>query len=64
MFFSTFTSLLLQIVHEQRIKVDRRKVQLREGTARNQAGDAFAGVREQNVRAVRAQAVRQGLSQP
>lgn len=33
MFFSTFASLLLQIVHEQRIKIDRRKVQLRERTA-------------------------------
>ncbi|TAT59499.1 protein-export chaperone SecB, partial [Enterobacter cloacae] len=39
MLFSTFASLLLQIVHEQRIKVNWRKVQLRECTARNQAGD-------------------------
>ena len=58
MLFSTFASLLLQIVHKQRIEVHWRKVQLREGTARNQAGDALARVREQNVRAVCAEAVR------
>ena len=58
MFFSTFASLLLQIVHEQRIEVNRRKVQLRECTARNQAGDAFARIREQDVRAVCTQAMR------
>lgn len=52
MLFSTFASLLLQIVHEQRIKVNWRKVQLRECTARNQAGDAFTRIREQNIRAV------------
>jgi hypothetical protein len=58
MLFSTFASLLLQVVHEQRIKVNRRKVQLRECTAGYQAGDAFAGIREQNVRAVCTQAMR------
>ena len=58
MLFSTFASLLLQIVHEQRIKVYWRKVQLRECTARNQAGDAFTRIREQDVRAVCTQAMR------
>ena len=52
MFFSTFASLLLQIVHEQRIEVNRRKVQLRECTAGYHAGDALTSIREQNVRAV------------
>ncbi len=33
MLFSTFASLLLQIVHEQRVEVHWRKVKLREGTA-------------------------------
>lgn len=58
MLFSTFASLLLQIVHEQRVEVHWRKVKLREGTAGNRAGDALARVREQNVRAVCAEAVR------
>ncbi len=58
MLFSTFASLLLQIVHKQRVKVHRRKVQLREGAAGNRAGNGLASVREQNVRAVRAEAVR------
>ena len=57
MFFSTFASLLLQIVHEQRIEVNRRKVQLRECTAGYHAGDALTSIREQNVRAVSAQAM-------
>ena len=57
MFFSTFASLLLQIVHEQRIEVNRRKVQLRECTAGYHAGDALTSIREQNVRAVCAQAM-------
>nr|AAA83908.1 ORF; putative [Escherichia coli] len=58
MFFSTFASLLLQIVHEQRIEVNRRKVQLRECTAGYHAGDALTSIREQNVRAVCSQAMR------
>src|SRR5471030_1431110 len=59
MWFSTFGfSLLLQIVHEQRVEVDRCQIQLREGTAGNQAGDALTGIREQNVRAVCTQAMR------
>ena len=58
MLFGTFASLLLQVVHEQRIKIHWRKVQLRESTAGNQAGDALAGIQEQNVRAVCTQAVR------
>ena len=36
---------------EQRIEVNRRKVQLRECTAGYHAGDALTGMREQNVRA-------------
>ncbi|BAK13177.1 hypothetical protein PAJ_3097 [Pantoea ananatis AJ13355] len=53
-----FALLLLQIVHKQRIKVHRREVKLRERTTRNQTGDAFTGIREQNIRAVSAQAMR------
>jgi len=58
MWFSTFGfSLLLQIVHEQRVEVNRCQIQLREGTAGNQAGAALSGLREQNVRAICAQAM-------
>src|SRR5471030_1378752 len=60
MWFCTFAiSLLLQIVHEQRVKVNRCQIELRESTARYQAGNALTGIREQDVRAVCAQAMRQ-----
>jgi preprotein translocase subunit SecB len=42
MLFSTFASLLLQIVHKQRVKVHRRKVQLREGAVTASLGEETA----------------------
>ena len=57
--FRVGLSLLRHVGGEQGIEVDRRQVQLREGAAADQAGDGFAGIGEQNGRAIGAQAVSQ-----
>ena len=58
MLFKHLRQPAAQIVHKQRIQVHWRKVQLREGAAKTGLVMHSRAYREQNVRAVCAEAVR------